>query len=141
MKRALLLLLLTPAAALAENPNLILPPGWADDPPALDSLVYFSRGESDLRNAVSRYVLDREAIERRYPVEYSPVRIERLSMFHLGWRERLRELDFVDLNFEGQLDYVALRNRIDYNIEMLTLEEQRGQEIAPLLPFADTPDS
>ena len=138
MKKVLLLMLLAPAASFAENPNLILPPGWGDDPPSLESLVAFSRGESDLRNAVNRYVLDREAIERRYPVSYSPARIERLSLFHLGWRERLGQLDFDDLNFEGQIDYIALRNRIDYNIETLALEEQRGQEIAPLLPFGDT---
>ena len=138
MKKLALLFLLAPAGALAENPNLILPPGWADDPPAIDSLVAFARGESDLRNAISRYVLDREAIERRYEVQYSPERIERLSLFHLGWRERLRELDCDDLNFEGQLDYIALRNRIDYNIEMLALEEERGRQIAPLLPFGDT---
>jgi len=138
MKKIALLLLFAPLGAMAQNPHLVLPPGWADDPPALDSLVDFARGESELRNAISRYVLDREAIERRYEVLYSPVRIERLSDFHLGWQERLEALDFDDLNFEGQLDYIALRNRIDYDIEMLALEEERGRQIAPLLPFGDT---
>jgi hypothetical protein len=138
MQKALILLLLVPFGALAQNPNLVLAPGWADDPPALDTLVDFARGESDLRNAVSRYVLDREAIERRYEVRYSPARIERLSTFHLGWQSRLEELDFDQLNFEGQIDYIALRNRIDFNIEMLALDEERGRQIAPLLPFFDT---
>lgn len=84
MKKIALALLLTPWGALAQNPNLILSPGWADDPPALESLVEFARGESDLRNAIHRYVLDREAIERRYDVLYSPARIERLSKFQQG---------------------------------------------------------
>ncbi|GEM_PF-1985793 len=79
MKKIALALLLTPWAALAQNPNLVLPPGWADDPPALNSLVQFARSESDLRNAIHRYVLDLEAIERRYEVQYSPMRIQRLS--------------------------------------------------------------
>lgn len=138
MKKIALALLLTPWGALAQNPNLILSPGWADDPPALESLVEFARGESDLRNAIHRYVLDREAIERRYDVLYSPARIERLSKFQQGWRERLDELDFEALNVEGKIDYIALRNRIDYNIQMLALDEERGQQIATLLPFADS---
>ena len=112
-------------------------PGWDEDPPALPALVQFAQGESDLRTAVNRYVLDREAIERRYPVEYSPVRIERLSVFHLGWQQNLATLEFESLNFEGQVDYVLLRNRIAYDIAMLSLYEERGQEMAPLLPFAD----
>jgi len=41
--------------------------------------VQFARSESDLRNAIHRYVLDLEAIERRYEVQYSPMRIQRLS--------------------------------------------------------------
>ncbi|MFT7319352.1 DUF885 family protein [Congregibacter sp.] len=138
MKKVAFLLLLMPLGALAQNANLILSPGWADDPPALLPLVEFSRGESDLRNAIHRYVLDREAIERRYEVQYSPTRIERLSLFHQGWRERLRELNFEQLNFEGQIDYIALRNRIDYNIEMLALHEERGKQIAALLPFSSS---
>ena len=138
MKKYAVPLLLAPICALAQNPHLVLSPGWADDPPALGSLVEFARGESELRGALNRYVLDKEAIERRYEVRYSPARIDRLTAFHLGWRERLEELDFDDLNFEGQLDFIALRNRIDYDIEMLRLEEERGAQIAPLIPFSDS---
>ena len=138
MTRTGLLLLLAPGCVLAQNPHLVLSPGWADDPPALGPLVEFARGESDLRGAMNRYVLDKEAIERRYEVRYSPVRIDRLTSFHLGWQRSLDELDFDALNFEGRIDFISLRNRIAYDLEMLALEEQRGQEIAPLLPFSDS---
>ncbi|MEX1183692.1 MAG: DUF885 family protein [Gemmatimonadota bacterium] len=127
-----------PIALQAQTPQVDLPAGWAADPPVLSSLVAFSRAESDLRNAINRYLLDRAAIERRYPVEYSPVRFERLREFQQGWRDRLRELDFDGLNEEGKVDYVLLRNNIDYDIATLALRERRGAEIAPLLAFADT---
>jgi hypothetical protein len=137
MNKIYLLLLLTPCSLFAQNNDVILPPGWADDPPELASLVTFARGESELRVAVVRYLEDKAAIGRRYEVRYSPVRIGRFTEFYLGWQKQLRELSFDDLAQEGRIDYIALRNRIDYDLETLRLEEERGQQISPLLPFSD----
>jgi hypothetical protein len=111
--------------------------GWGDDPPALSALVTFARTESDLRVAVNRYLLDKAAIERRYEVLYSPARHERLRTFYQGWQRRLSEAEFNGLNADGKFDYVLLRNRVEYDVEMLKLAERRRAEIAPLLPFFD----
>jgi hypothetical protein len=138
MKKLCLLLMLLPCSLFAQNNNLVLPAGWDGDPPALTSLVVFARGESDLRVAVNRYLLDKEAIERRYEVQYSPVRIERLTRFYLGWQAQIQALAFDNLNHEGQVDFIALRNRVEYDLESLRLQEERAQQIAPLLPFSDS---
>jgi hypothetical protein len=130
MTRIGLLLLAMPGLALAQS-------GWAEDPPALASLVAFAHKESDLRVAVVRYAEDVAAIERRYPVAYSPTRAARLSRFQEGWRKRLGELDFDSLNFEGKIDYIALRNRIAYDIEKLRLDQERSVQMAALLPFQE----
>lgn len=111
---------------------------WAADPPSLAPLVTFAREESDLRLAVTRFLEDRAAIDRRYEVEYSPVRQERFREFYLGWQERMSEVDFDALNHEGEIDYVLLRNRIAFELEMLDLDDRRWAEIAPLVPFAET---
>jgi len=137
MNKTCLLLLLISGNAMAQHADVVLPEGWGDDPPILGSLVAFARGESDLRVAVSRYVKDKAAIERRYEVQFSPVRIRRLREFHEGWQRRLQEVDFEDLNHEGQIDFIALRNRIEYDLETLGLTAERGTQIAPLLPFGD----
>jgi hypothetical protein len=126
-----------PGALFAQDSGPAVPAGWADDPPELSSLVAFAHGESDLRVAVTRYMQDVAALDRRYPVPYSPARDARMMKMREGWRQRLAELDFNSLNFEGQIDYVALRNRIDYDIEKLRLSAQRGTEMATLLPFSD----
>lgn len=131
------LLLMIPPSLSAQNTEINLPAGWAEDAPVLASLVEFTRSESDLRVAVIRYVEDKASIGRRYEVHYSPVRNQRLKVFHLAWRQRLKELDFDALNHEGQIDYIALRNRIDYDLEMLNLEERQAKEISPLIPFGD----
>jgi hypothetical protein len=129
--------LVVPALAWAQGGTTPTDHRWAEDPPALASLVSFARTESDLRVAVTRYVEDRAAILRRYEVQYSPVRHERLRRFHADWQERLAELDVAALNHEGQVDFVLLRNRVTYDQEMLQLDERRWKEIAPLVPFAD----
>ena len=87
----------------------------------LPSLVAFARTESDLRVAVDRYLLDKAAIERRYEVPYSPVRQRGCATFSLAWQKRLAEADFNGLNAEGKIDFVLLRNRIEYDLAMLAL--------------------
>ncbi len=47
-----LALLASATATRAQSSAVVAPAGWADDPPALASLVTFARGESDLRVAV-----------------------------------------------------------------------------------------
>ena len=131
-------LLLLPSVLLAQDRNVALPDGWAADPPVLDSLITFARGESELRVAVIRYVADKAAIERRYQVRYSPRRLDRLRQHYAGWDRQLGAVDFDALNPEGQIDYIALRNRIAYDQEMLRLDAERGEQIAPLIPFGDS---
>jgi hypothetical protein len=112
--------------------------GWADDPPALATLVSFARSESELRVAVERYLADKAALERRYEVQYSPTRSARLRAFHTGWQRRLTELDFDALNREGKVDYVLLRDRIAFDLALLDLGDRRWNEMAALLPFTDS---
>lgn len=124
-----------PLAALAQTAGPSLPAGWHDDVPVVSTLVEFSRSESDFRTAVTRYVEDRAAIGRRYPVEYSPVRRQRFQRFLESWEEQLAQVDFDGLNHEGQVDYILLRSRITYDLEGLRLEEKNFSEVSPLIPF------
>lgn len=110
--------------------------GWAESPPELASLVAFDRGQSDLRVAVERYDADRSALFRRYDVPYSAVRRERFESFYQGWLARLAQLEFDGLNHEGQVDYVLLRTRLEFELEMLDQEAIAWQEMEPLVPFA-----
>ena len=110
--------------------------GGLGDPPGLEALVAFDRAQSDLRAVLVRYDEDRDALVRRYDIPLSPVRRDRLRTFYRGWLGALAELDFDALNHEGQVDYVLLRNRLEFELEMLDQEEERAGEIAPLVPFS-----
>jgi len=129
--------LATPAVGQIPERSVAPPDGWADDVPVISALVAHSREESDLRTAVTRYVEDRAAIKRRYPVEFSPIRNERLRKFHDSWLRQLDGVDFSGLNHEGRIDYILLRNRIDHDLEILRLVERNSAELSPLIPFRD----
>jgi hypothetical protein len=126
--------LFLPASAWAQEAHA----GWAQTVPELGSLVTFDRTQSDLRVAIDRYGQDRSALFRRYDVPFSPRRAQRLEEFYQGWLDRLEELEFDALNHEGQVDYVLLRTRLEFELEMLDQEEVAAREMEPLVPFGPT---
>ncbi|MDT8341346.1 MAG: DUF885 family protein [Longimicrobiales bacterium] len=125
-------LLLLPAPPLTAQ----APEGGLSDPPALNALVEVSRAESDLRVAVTRYREDRAALLRRWDVPLSPLRRDRLRAFYGGWLDALAATDFQGLNHEGQIDYVLLRNRMEFELELLDQEAEVARAMAPLVPFS-----
>lgn len=130
-----LLLVIASATAAAAQATPPAAPAWAQDPPALASLVDFSRGQSDLRVAVQRYSQDRSALLRRWDVPYSPVRRERMRAFYDGWLAALASTDFAALNHQGQVDHVLLRHQVEFELMMLDEEAKQAGEMTPLVPF------
>jgi uncharacterized protein (DUF885 family) len=89
---------------------------------------------SDMAATVHRYNQDALGLSRRYSVD-SPRRRARMAAFYQEWAELLDGMDFDALNVEGRIDWVLLRNRIDYEADRLTVLAQREEEFEPLLPF------
>jgi hypothetical protein len=104
--------------------------------PDLSPLV--GQTSSELREVVERYSSDRAGLLRRHGVEYSPVRRETLREFYKAWQARLGSVNFDALGQDGKIDYLLLKNRIGYELELLAQEEKKSAEAAPLLPFAAT---
>jgi hypothetical protein len=126
------------AASIAEPVHAQTVPGWAGTVPDLDEVVAFDRSQSDFRSAIVRYREDRGALLRRWDVAYSERRRARMQEFYEGWLGALDAADFEGLNREGQADWILLRNRIEFELEELRLEEIAYAEMAPLVTFAPT---
>jgi hypothetical protein len=94
--------------------------------------------DSELRDLVERYTLDRFALQRRYPVESSPERYARFKKYFADWQARLAAVEFEPLGVEGRLDHLMLRSRIGYEQRLLERRQQWQQETTTLLPFAET---
>lgn len=101
-------------------------------------LTQLAAASSELRDVVERFSADRQAILRFYTIPGSPERRARLRGFYQAWLETgLPKVAFERLSREGQVDYVLLRNYLEYQLALLGREERQSQETAPLLPFAD----
>jgi uncharacterized protein (DUF885 family) len=95
-----------------------------------------SWSESELRDTVARYTLDRQALFRRYEVGYSPVQRDRLRAFYLDWQARVAAMDMERLGVEGRIDRILLDTRVRRELAQLDLDERRYQEMTRFVPFA-----
>src|SRR4051794_34219711 len=104
----------------------------ADDPAVGPLAPLIDTPRSPLETVVERWSADRMAVARRFPVEASPARRDRLRRFAEAWRKRLEEVDFDALPTEGKVDYLLLDNELKADLARLDREEKRSKEAAPL---------
>src|SRR5687767_4582418 len=78
--------------------------------------------QSELASLVDRYTLDRTTLTRRYNVDYSTERYERLTRFYKEWQAELAKFAFAPLGVEGRIDHRLLSTRLDYELRLLSRE-------------------
>ncbi len=123
------------AAPAADAKAAAAPPAaaWVPD---LDELR--AAPSSELRDIIERYSDDRFALMRRYNVDFSPTRREKLRGFYTAWQSQVGALNFDALSTAGRIDHVLLGTQIRYELALLNREEKIFAETRPLLPFAPT---
>jgi len=92
---------------------------------------------SELRDLVTRYVADKQLLNRFHSVPGSQTRREILAGFYSAWLKELPKIDFDRLSRDGQADYVLLRNLIEYDRLVIEREDRLARSIAPLVPFVE----
>ena len=133
--RVLFAFLLLGAPVGAQNTTLQAGVDGAQYVPPLTPLLSPRGAESELRDIVSRFTNDENALGRRWTVEYAPQRRARFNEFYKGWQSRLRELDFDKLSQQGRIDYVLMNHSLRHSLALLDREEKMWVESAPVLPF------
>ncbi len=128
----LILTLLAPALLLGcqsdrgeagAGPDPLVVDTWADDPPALAPLVEAAQEESELRSVIPAYTSGRSNMRAGLPDPLSDGGRRTQLEWYASWLDELAALDFGSLTLEGQVDYILLRNRIEFEIAMV--EEAR----------------
>ena len=137
MKRLALLCLVLAAPLTAQNTTLQTGVDGAQYVPPLTPLLAGRSAESELRDIVSRFTADENALGRRWTVNYAPLRRQRFTEFYQGWQSRLRELDFDKLSQQGRIDYVLMNHNLRHSLSLLEREEKLWMESAPALPFGN----
>lgn len=93
---------------------------------------------SELADTLRRQSLDRAALQRRYAVDYSPARRDRLAAHDAEWRARLAAIAWEPLGVEARLDAILLDNALRRDLAQLDLEARRWDEARRLIPFSTT---
>jgi hypothetical protein len=132
---ALIAFLVLAAPVGAQNTTLQTGVDGAQYVPPLAPLLAPRGTESELRDIVSRFTNDENALGRRWTIEYMPQRRARFTEFYRGWQSRLRELDFDKLSQQGRIDYVLMNHNLRHSLSLLQREEKMWMESAPVLPF------
>jgi uncharacterized protein (DUF885 family) len=107
----------------------------AGDDNLLDAEETTSR-ESEMRPLIERYTVDRGSLTRSYPVSMSPARAARFRQLYSDWLAQLQKLNFDAMSQEGKVDYLLLKNHLEYETRQLDIQTKQLAEIQPLVPFA-----
>jgi hypothetical protein len=91
-----------------------------------------------MRSLIERYTVDRGSLARSYPVFLSPARVARFRQFYSEWLAQLQKLNFDSMSQEGKVDYLLLRNHLEYEMRQLDIQGKQLTEIQPLVPFLKT---
>jgi uncharacterized protein (DUF885 family) len=91
---------------------------------------------ADMREFIERWRVDRDTLQRAWPVEHSPRRAESLAKFTHERLDALNALDFDALDQEGRVDWILMKSELDTALRQADLESARSAEIASLVPFA-----
>jgi uncharacterized protein (DUF885 family) len=93
---------------------------------------------SEMRAAIERYSDDRAILRRTFPIASSETTRARMKQFYTSWIERIGKMNFDAMSQDGRIDYVLLKNQIEYELRQLDIQAKSRAEIAPLIPFAQT---
>jgi uncharacterized protein (DUF885 family) len=97
-----------------------------------------SSPDSEMRPLIERYTVDRGSLTRSYPVSISPVRATRFRQLYSDWLAQLQKMNFDSLSQEGKVDYLLLKNHLEYETRQLDIQARQLAEIQPLVPFANS---
>src|SRR5262249_28410436 len=93
---------------------------------------------SETRPVVERELGGRGALNRTYRGSPSKARHDRMSRFYSEWLDNLKKLSFDGMGLDGRVDYVLLKNHLEYEVRQLDIQARQLAEIEPLLPFQKT---
>jgi len=116
-------------------------PSKTSQPPANEDHTNSTRivrlAEATMAELCGQYQEDKAALNRLMPYSMSEFKNKRLKELYQEWSQKLSEIDFSNLQRNQQIDWLALNNSIDHDLDGVEIQMARELEVAPLLPFID----
>ncbi len=92
--------------------------------------------QDDISRWITQFSADVQTIQSRYRVPLDEQAIELYENMLDDWRKLLISVSFEKLNRTQQVDYILLRNEIDYRLSKSRRENERDRSAAKIIPFA-----
>jgi len=112
--------------------------GFAPASPAQIVPAELAQPASEMRGVIERFSVDRTTLLRSSGGELSPARQARLTKFYAEWLAGLARLEFDRFDAADRVDYLLLKNHLEYEARQLEIQERMLAETAGLVPFART---
>ncbi len=94
-----------------------------------------ARGSDDLRDLIEPYETDLRDLGRFYDVEFAPLTLDRLDAFAGEWLRRLDAIAFEELDADGRVDWILLRNHVERGLAERADVRAELERDAPYVPF------
>jgi len=88
----------------------------------------------DMRTIIEQFVADHDSLNKKYQFELSHQRQVRMAQFYRAATNDLQRVDFQNLDQDSKIDYLLLKNRLNYLSRKLELETQQDTAIRSALP-------
>lgn len=108
----------------------------APSAPLVPPMAQFTVQAQAMPAVIARYQLDYASLDHKYTVAGGAARETAMRSFYQQWRAALDTLPFDSYGVEDRIDFVMLRNQIDFELRELAAQARRQAEAAPLVPFA-----
>ncbi len=123
--------LLLAAGLAAALPHAFSAPAAPLTPP----MAQFGIAQQAMPRVIDRFRLDYASLEHKHSVANGPARSAQMREFYQSWRSALDALPFDSYGVDDRIDFVMLRNEIDFELRELAAHDKRFAEAEPLLPF------
>ncbi|MGZ8289503.1 MAG: DUF885 family protein [Telluria sp.] len=99
-------------------------------------MASFAPSQQAMPALIQRYQLDHASLNHVYTVRNGAARGEELARFYRQWLAALNALPFDTLGVEDRIDWVMLRNQIEFELREQDATAARFKDAEPLAPFA-----
>jgi len=84
---------------------------------------------------MERYQADNDALQRRYPHDFSARAQVRFGELYQTYQKQLGTLKFDELPRDGQVDYLIFKNTLTHSLKTNALDKVRNQDVLSIVPF------
>ncbi|MGI8602336.1 MAG: DUF885 family protein [Verrucomicrobiales bacterium] len=102
---------------------------------AAEPVATSDTNRSKLREFVREFVADWQGVSWFYDLPWSEIRFNRMTSLYGDWQTNLSRVDFQNLNQQGRIDYILLRNWLAHELTLIELDQTRLAEMEELVSF------